>query len=246
MPFTFAHPLAIAPLKKNRYFDFTALIVGSMSPDFEYFIHFKPYQLYGHTIEGQLYYNLPLVLIVSLIWHCILKESIIINLPQPYCAYYFYLIKEKWRISSIRSLVVFIYSALIGMLTHLLWDSFTHTEGYFVTKIAVLSHSINLLDYEIPIYKILQHGSTVIGLSIMMIYLLKIKEKPSKYKKIEINKMSKLLFWIGILLIDFFAIGFSTILNEDFAIGRIIVSFISGGFIGAIIVSIITKGTKHM
>lgn len=52
MPFTFAHPAAVLPLgvKKTKYIDFTALVIGSMAPDFEYFIHFKPYQEYGHTI----------------------------------------------------------------------------------------------------------------------------------------------------------------------------------------------------
>ena len=248
MPFTFAHPLAILPLgiRENRYLDFTALIFGSMAPDFEYFIHFRPYQLHGHTLLGQLYYNLPLVLIISLIWHYIIKEQVILNLPAPYCTHYLYLTKKRWRIKSARSFVVFISSALIGMLTHLLWDSFTHIEGYFVTQIAILSYSISLMNYKIPLYKVLQHGSTLIGLIIIMVYLLRIQEKTLTDKIIGISKTSKLFFWIGIILIDFIILGAVVLLKEDFTAGRIIVSFISGGFIGTTIISMFVMAVNKV
>ena len=241
MPFTFAHPLAVIPLRKNRYFDFSALVVGSMSPDFEYFIHFRPYQVYGHSIVGQVLYNLPLVFVVLLVWHYVLKKQVIINLPKPYCTGYSNLLEKKWKINSIKSLVVLIYSALIGMLSHLLWDSFTHVDGFCVTRIAFLSQNINLINYKIPIYKILQHGSTVIGLTIIILYLLRNKECPSKKGIIKVSKISKFKFWTGILIIDIIMAGIVIILNKDFTIGRIVVSFISGGFIAAIIISLLTK-----
>ncbi len=39
MPFTFAHPAAVLPFmkKQSKYISVTALILGSMAPDFEYF-----------------------------------------------------------------------------------------------------------------------------------------------------------------------------------------------------------------
>lgn len=39
MPFTFAHPAAVLPFSKKQvnYISVTALILGSMAPDFEYF-----------------------------------------------------------------------------------------------------------------------------------------------------------------------------------------------------------------
>jgi hypothetical protein len=245
MPFTFAHPLVILPLgkRKSKYFDFTALIVGSMAPDFEYFIHFRPYQLYGHSILGQLYYNLPLVVIVSIIWYYILQKPIISNLPKPYNTYFFYLTKKTWRINSIRSIIVFIYSSFIGMISHLLWDSFTHMEGYFVTKMTILSQSVSLMNSNIPIYKLLQHGSTVMGLTIIMVYLLSIQDKTSKYEII-VNKPSKLIFWLSIVLIDIIIVGIVVLIKDDFSIGRIVVSFLSGGFIGATIISMFFKMSK--
>jgi hypothetical protein len=50
LPFTFAHPSSSFPIKciKPRYFSLVGLILGSMSPDFEYFIALEPYQIIGH------------------------------------------------------------------------------------------------------------------------------------------------------------------------------------------------------
>lgn len=62
MPFTFAHPAIVLSfgIKKTKYLDLTALVIGSMAPDFEYFI----------------YFNLPIVFIVAYIYQCILKEVV--------------------------------------------------------------------------------------------------------------------------------------------------------------------------
>lgn len=243
MPFTFAHPAAVLPLgiRKNKYFDLTALILGSMAPDFEYFIHFIPYQLYGHTIFGQVFYNLPLVLVISFIYHYVLKESIIINLPNPYCRYYHYLIKNKWKIKSFKSFIVFIYSALIGMFTHLLWDSFTHRGAYFVTRIDDLTNDINILNHSIPIYKILQHLSTMVGLLIILIFLIRIQDRNTNYNNIRISKNSKIFYWIIAIMIDLIIVISVVLIYKDFSIGRIVVSLISGGFIGITLISLIFK-----
>ena len=247
MPFTFAHPLAVMPigLKQNKYFDLTALIIGSMAPDFEYFIHFKPYQLHGHTILGQLYYNLPIVILVAVLWHYLIKEQIIINLPKPFDTYYFYLMKANWNISSVKAFFVFVASALFGMFTHLLWDSFTHVEGYFVSSIGFLSSGICFLNHEIPIYKILQHGSTLIGVSILALLLIRLQQKNVRTIVEGPNTTSRLLFWISIIIIDIIIVGFIITLKRDFSAGRLIVSLISGGFIGTVIASIFFKSISN-
>lgn len=245
MPFTFAHPVAILPFmtNKKKYCNITALFVGSMAPDFEYFIHFIPYQLHGHTILGQLYYNLPLVIIVSYIYHMILKKPIIDNLPSPYCTYYGYMAHKEWGITSVRSFFVFVYSALLGMFTHLLWDSFTHRDGIFVTRWDVLNQHLQIMNLEIPIYKILQHGSTFIGFMILFIYLLRIQDKNGKHMQSLVSRNNKLLFWTSIFLIDIGIVCFLLIIH-GFSISRMIVSFISGGFIGAVLVSIMVIQKK--
>jgi hypothetical protein len=62
MPFTFAHPVVVLPLGKiwGKLFSLTGLVLGSMAPDFIYFIHFRPDSGYGHCIQGFFLLNLPL------------------------------------------------------------------------------------------------------------------------------------------------------------------------------------------
>lgn len=44
MPFTFAHPATVLPFAKkhSKHISVTALILGSMAPDFEYFCTLDP------------------------------------------------------------------------------------------------------------------------------------------------------------------------------------------------------------
>lgn len=98
MPFTFAHPAAILPFTKRNssYISVTALILGSMAPDFEYFLHFRPYGVIGHTWLGFLYLNLPLVFLLAYMYHYILKKPFITHLLKPFAGYYTYVVDERW------------------------------------------------------------------------------------------------------------------------------------------------------
>lgn len=62
MPFTFAHPAIVLPLRKSRYFHFPALLIGSMAPDFEYFFRMQAFSKYSHTLFGMFYVDVPLVI----------------------------------------------------------------------------------------------------------------------------------------------------------------------------------------
>ncbi|WP_053178170.1 DUF4184 family protein [Peribacillus loiseleuriae] len=62
MPLTFAHPAAILPfLRKSKYINFSAMVLGSMAPDFEYFLSGQPIGEISHTFIGFVAFNLPIV-----------------------------------------------------------------------------------------------------------------------------------------------------------------------------------------
>lgn len=71
---------------------------------------------------------------------------------------------------------VFCYSALFGMLTHVVWDAFTHKTGYFVMKIPLLQREW----YGISVYKYMQHGSTCIGFLLLAYVLWKHRNEMGK------------------------------------------------------------------
>nr|MBS9408177.1 DUF4184 family protein [Streptococcus oralis] len=86
--------------------------------------------------------------------HYILKKPFITHLPKPFAGYFAYAVDERWGLHTWKDFFVFCYSALFGMLTHVVWDAFTHNTGYFVTKIPLLQRGL----HSIPVYKYMQHG----------------------------------------------------------------------------------------
>ena len=84
MPFTPAHTAIILPLLRfdNRYVSSTALIIGSMAPDFEYFLKFSVDSKFSHTWSGVLYFDIPVVIFLALIFHGVVKNNLIHNLPR--------------------------------------------------------------------------------------------------------------------------------------------------------------------
>ncbi len=58
MPFTLAHPAAAAPLRRFGLV-LSALVVGSMAPDFPYFLPGLPQDKFGHTLAGVFWFCVP-------------------------------------------------------------------------------------------------------------------------------------------------------------------------------------------
>ena len=165
MPFTFSHPAAVLPFAflPREWYSLTGLVVGSMAPDFEYFLRMRVESNYSHTIGGLFWFDLPLGLLLVFVFHSIVRDSMIDNLPTvlrsrlicykgfDFNAYF----RRKW--------MVVVASVLVGAASHLLWDSFTHEGGFFVDAIPSLSSAVQIKGWQIPIYKLLQHFSTIVG-----------------------------------------------------------------------------------
>src|SRR5574338_195989 len=83
MPFTFSHPAAVLPLGyfPKRFISMTGLVIGSTAPDFEYFIRMKNRSYYSHTWLGLLWFDLPLVIILAFIYHGIVRNMFLDDLP---------------------------------------------------------------------------------------------------------------------------------------------------------------------
>jgi hypothetical protein len=165
MPFTFSHPAIILPLTylPRRLYSLTGLVIGSLTPDFEYFLRMRIQSNYGHTIFGLLWFDLPLGLLFAFIFHNIIKESLFNNFPTVLKSRFVKFNSFDWNKHFKTNWFVVITSILIGAASHLLWDSFTHNHGYFIETIPALSNKIAIANRQIPIFKILQHSSTLIG-----------------------------------------------------------------------------------
>jgi Domain of unknown function (DUF4184) len=169
MPFTFAHPIAAAPiwLGSKRRLDLPSLIIGSMIPDIEYFLALQPIKTIGHTFTGILIQGIPYSIALLLIGRYILMRPCLALLPPRLARHlpspnnYFSL--EFSYLANV------IGSIIIGASSHLIWDFFIHG-----TK-SIVKHSQRIQERvsEASMYQLFHLGSSAIGLIAIVICLLK-------------------------------------------------------------------------
>lgn len=146
MPFTFAHPAAIIPFRKlgAGWWSWTGLIVGSMIPDFEGFIRVGHAKRFSHTWDGMFWFDLPLGLIVCFIFHLLVRDTLIDQLPAMLRARLIKYRGEDWVAYFKKNVLPVLLSLLVGILTHILWDRITHTDTY---------HYPSRVGFELDIYQ---------------------------------------------------------------------------------------------
>ncbi|MBW7465502.1 hypothetical protein ABID22_001336 [Pontibacter aydingkolensis] len=240
MPFTAAHPAIILPLKYkfSRLFSTTGLVIGSIAPDFAYFLSPLLTTKVSHTLKGVLLFNLPVTIILAILFHGIVREQIIRFLP-PFLerrasvaahAMWFTYLRNNWHI--------FLFSALIGILSHLFWDSFTHYAGFFVRNFAILRRPIDFFGYALPLCRWLQHFSTIAGLIAISLFVAKLPV----YTSVRGRKYGWVYFWLAVV-----GAGFVLLLvtrPEVRSINQIevwVVRFLSGCLLAVIVLTAFFK-----
>lgn len=233
MPFTFSHPAILIPLRflPKNWFSITGLIVGSLIPDFEYFIRLRLKSDHSHTLFGLLWFDIPVSILICFIFHLIVRKKLIENLPNFLKSRFWDYRNFDWITYFSKNWYKVIISILIGSLSHIFWDSFTHEHGFFVEKINFLNNTIIVQEIKFPVYKLLQKLSTFIGGLSILIFILSLPK--NKFY----NKQNIIYFWLLVLiLLSIFFIGFSTLQSDLTKVGHKITILISS-FLMSIIFS---------
>lgn len=151
VPFTLAHPAAVLPLRRVLWFP--GLVAGSLAPDLPYYLPIG--------IDGELTHSVPglpvdLLLggvLVAIAWA--LRRTVegmagrAVTLIRP----------------SLRGAVA---AVLIGAVTHLAWDAFTHTDGVAVQHWEVLRESV-IGPHRV--YNVIGYVSSIAGMALLAGYL---------------------------------------------------------------------------
>lgn len=242
MPFTFSHPAIILPFTflPKKWFSLTGLIIGSLVPDFEYFLRMKIKSEYSHTLQGVFWFDLPLAILLAFCFHLVVKNQLIHNLPSFLRSRFLRCLDFKWNQYFKEKWLIVILSILIGIFSHLLWDSFTHDTGFFVESIPFLSKSVFILGVDVPILKILQHASTLIGGILILAFIYKLPWFEVENTKVNSN------YWIIFALIAsaVFILRFYYGLNLK-QYGNILVSLISACLFSLIMTSCLFNFKKR-
>jgi hypothetical protein len=166
MPFTFAHPAAVLPLRRFRYLQTVPLIIGSLVPDVPYYFPQRFGQMLAetHTLHGSFAVDVPMGMIL-LVATLLLKEPLAVLLPGRARALFLRSLERfsaqpfPWLIAAL--------SILIGAWTHIAWDSFTHPGGWTTARVAALRAPISLFGWDTKLTHLLQYLSSIFGLAVL-------------------------------------------------------------------------------
>lgn len=184
MPFTLSHAGFLLPFKKKiKSHIFLALMIGSMTPDFGYYIANFKMASFAHTTLGAIFAGLPIGILLYLICVFFFKYCVSI-IPVPHSPFL-----KSWEVyrQSVKVTIPIIISILIGAFLHNLVDSFTHKSGMAVSLFPFLQGKLSLGGIELDIYNLLQHLGSLLGVISIAIYYL--------YSFLEFCKKEKLKLW---------------------------------------------------
>lgn len=213
MPFTLSHPAIIIPLTKaNLRLSFTGLVAGSMVPDFEFFFRMKLAENVGHHLLGVFIFDLPIALLLCFIYHNIIRNVFIKHLPSYFRDRFTSFMYFNWNSYAIANKLILVISLIIGIVSHLLWDGFTHHDGTFVLMIPLLAKYISVFKFNIQIFSVLQVIGSVWGLWVIYRY---VKGLPREKKSISLPAKGS-RYWIAISILSACILGLRIKLVPDF------------------------------
>lgn len=165
--------MAVLPLVGRLRLDTTCLVIGAMSPDFEYFARIKQQSDISHTWLGLVVFDLPATLLLAALFHFVVKWPAVLVAPRFVARRASVFAARPWGELSLGFALSCVISSLIGALTHLLWDGVTHSDGVFVARFKSLRTLVDVpgLASDMALHRVFQHASTVLGLFVCAIYV---------------------------------------------------------------------------
>jgi Domain of unknown function (DUF4184) len=170
MPWTFAHPAAVLPLRPlcPQRLSFGALVVGSISPDIGYYVGWFELAAAAHTLLGLVTICLPSGVALTALVR-VLHGPVAGLLPYRHRQAILSLPPMPLPHSPMSAWMICI-SILIGAMTHVGWDSFTHGTGYLTSRWLVLRIPVLVLfTRPMPVFDLLQHASSAVGAAIVLV-----------------------------------------------------------------------------
>jgi hypothetical protein len=173
MPFTVSHIAAVLPFHKplRRLGLLSAAAIGAMAPDLDFILPIRLAREQTHGRLALLTFCLPVGLATWALFQSLIKPALIEVLPNRIFAR---LCAEHLaaRLGSVMTWFYAVLAVLFGALTHLIWDGFTHEAGRGARILSGFGeHDTELAGSQWQLYRLLQHGSTLVGAAAVVIGL---------------------------------------------------------------------------
>jgi Domain of unknown function (DUF4184) len=232
MPFTFfAHQAPVIPLKiaRPRWFDGTALCIGSMAPDFAYPLG-AWMQRQNHTAIGIVVWSLPVSLVICWAIRTWVAETAFAQLPD---AGWFRL--HSYRVLATRRPPVLqtVVSVLLGATIHVLIDAFTHVDRFGALWLNFDSRMVTIpMRGETELARALQDAGHTFGTMLGIALLVYVghglllerwygTEAVARARRFTLLRSQRVVFWCVVALGLPFGVLWS-LATEAYAIHRLI------------------------
>lgn len=216
MPFTPSHALVALPFLRTPLVP-AAIAIGAMTPDLPLFVRGIGLG-YGFThTAGNVVWTALIAFALFLLWRVVLRPAVPQLAPRPIASR----LPADWQLSGVRAAkdalgigarplyaVMLAVSFVLGVLSHIVWDLFTHEGRAGVDALPVLDEMWGPL----PGYKWLQHGSSVIGLLIIGIWAVVwlLRRRPVTEHQQKLPAGVRVAWWISlpVILVVAWALGY--------------------------------------
>lgn len=233
MPFTPAHPAVLLPARflPRKYISWTALIIGSMVPDMEYFFFMNPGSRMSHTIYGIVNFNLPVTLLLAMAWHQFTGPVLLRALP--FLKKFYTTIHVDFAGWLAKNWLVFLVSALAGIGSHLFLDGFCHSRGFMVERLPYLQEKVAVMNYSIQRCYVIWYIASAIGLLILFLSAADVKSIFSSSRWKQVYAMRG--FFFRVLLVTALIAGIRVLFGLKWNVYRHLVVIAMGAFSYAIL-----------
>jgi hypothetical protein len=174
MPFTISHAAAVLPFGRQlaRWRLLSAAVIGSMVPDFGWFMPWRPTRFETHSADGLLTFCLPVGLAAYWLFQRVIRRPVLELLPSG--AY------MRWQGSlepadykSLKQWLLAACGVLAGAITHLIWDAFTHEGARGLRLFPGLEDStVEISGHRLAGPHLLQDANSLIGLIVVVAIVL--------------------------------------------------------------------------
>jgi hypothetical protein len=234
MPFTFSHPAAIIPFTylPKKWISLTGLIVGSVIPDFVYFTGLGFSSEISHSVRGIFSINFPMAIVVAFTYHLLVRDALIMHLPYVLKCRFLVFTGFDWCQYVKNNPIVVFFSVLIGILSHLMWDSFTQEQGFFVKQWPLLQADIPMFWGQIKMFRVFQHISTILGGVVVMVSIFRFERDEKVIRSEHLWR-----YWGVFLLIVMLFVGFKFLMGLNYHHFSAMVAAVTGGMMYAFVLT---------
>lgn len=217
MPFTPSHALVALPFVRTPLVP-AAIAIGAMTPDLPLFVRGAGVSYsFTHTYANAAWTAL-LGFALFLVWRVVLRPAV----PEVAPAWLAHRLPADWSAGGLDALrravgiggaraypILLAVSLLIGVLSHIVWDSFTHDGRWGVEALPAL----NAMWGPLTGFKWLQHGSSIGALAIIGIWAVVriVRTEPHADVERSLPAAVRIAWWasLPVILLTAWLLGFA-------------------------------------